>query len=155
MIAYEDLTVGRVLSLPPYEVTAEEIVEFAAQFDPQPFHLDGESEQAAGVGGLIASGWHTCATAMRMFCDAYLLDSTSQGAPGVGAVRWLEPVRPGDTLSGTSTVREARVSSKRPGLGIVRIDHVVLNQHGRPVLQMDNTGLFLTREAAAARKAAS
>ena len=155
MIAFEDLHVGRTFKLGPVTITADEIVAFASEFDPQDFHLDGASAQAEQVGGLIASGWHTCALAMRMFCDAYLLDSTSQGAPGVGAVRWLEPVRPGDTLSGTSTVREARVSSKRPGLGIVRFDHVVLNQHDRAVLKMDNTGLFLTREAAEAREAAS
>lgn len=147
MIAFEDLKPGTTLSLPPYEVTAEEIVEFAEQFDPQPFHLDGESEQAAGVGGLIASGWHTCAMAMRMFCDGYLLDSTSQGAPGVGAVRWLKPVRPGDVLSGTSTVREARLSRKRPGLGIVHVDHEIVNQRGEAVLVMDNTGMFLSRDA--------
>lgn len=148
MIAYEDLAVGTVLELPTYEVTAAEIVEFAAEFDPQPFHLDAESEQAASVGGLIASGWHTCAMAMRLFCDGYLLDSTSQGAPGVGAVRWLLPVRPGDTLTGTSTVREARLSAKRPGLGIVRFDHEFRNQRGETVMTMDNTGMFLTREAA-------
>ena len=149
MIAFEDLTVGRVLPLGTYEVTAEEIVEFAEQFDPQPFHLDGASEQASQVGGLIASGWHTCSMAMRLFCDAYLLDSTSQGAPGVGSLRWLKPVRPGDRLTGTSTVREARLSAKRPRLGIVVIDTEIVNGAGEPVLRMDNTGMFGTREAAA------
>ena len=149
MIAYEDLAVGTVLDLPAYTVTAAEIIEFASEFDPQPFHLDGESEQATSVNGLIASGWHTCAMAMRMFCDGYLLRSTSQGAPAVGSVRWLRPVRPGDTLSGTSTVREARLSAKRPTLGIVRVEHDIRNQHGEAVLAMDNTGMFLTRGAAA------
>lgn len=149
MIAFEDLTPGTVLELPSYRVTAEEIIEFASQFDPQPFHLDGDSAQAESVGGLIASGWHTCAMAMRMFCDGYLLDSTSQGAPGCGAVRWLRPVRPGDVLSGTSTIRSARLSAKRPTLGIVEVDHEIRNQDGDLVLTMDNTGMFLTREDAA------
>lgn len=144
MIAFEDLTVGRTFALGPVTVTAEEIVAFAGEFDPQDFHLDGESAQAAQVGGLIASGWHTCALAMRMFCDAYLLDSTSQGAPGVGAVRWLAPVRPGDVLSGTSTVSEARLSRSRSNLGIVRFDHEV-TVGATTVLRMDNTGLFGTR----------
>ena len=151
MIAFEDLTPGRVIELPSYDVTAEEIVAFASEFDPQPFHLDGASEQAEGVGGLIASGWHTCSIAMRMFCDGYLLHSTSQGAPGVGAVRWLRPVRPGDRLSGTTTVRSARLSRSRPGLGFVQVDHELRNQHDETVLKMDNTGMFLTRAAWAAR----
>lgn len=146
MIAFEDLPVGRTFALGPVTVTVEEIVAFAGQFDPQDFHLDGDSAQARAVGGLIASGWHSCAIAMRMFCDAYLLDSTSQGAPGVGAVRWLAPVRPGDVLRGTSTVREARLSRSRPGLGIVGFDHE-LTVEDRPVLRMDNTGLFGTRAA--------
>ena len=144
MIAFEDLYVGRSFALGPVTVAADEIVAFAATFDPQDFHLDGGSAQAELVGGLIASGWHTCALAMRMMCDGYLLASTSQGAPGVGAVRWLAPVRPGDVLTGTSTVREARRSRSRPGLGIVRFDHEIL-ANGEPVMAMDNTGMFGTR----------
>lgn len=144
MIAFEDLAVGRTFALGPVTVTEEEIVAFASEFDPQDFHLDGESAQAEGVGGLIASGWHTCSLAMRMFCDAYLLDSTSQGAPGVETVRWLAPVRPGDVLTGTSTVAEARLSRSRPKLGIVRFEHEIRTGE-TVVLRMDNTGMFGTR----------
>ena len=142
MITFHDLPVGTVLDLPPRALEADEIVTFAREFDPQDFHLDGESAQAEAVGGLIASGWHTCAMVMRMFCDGYLLRSTSQGAPEVEEVRWLIPVRPGDVLSGTSTVRSARVSRSRPDLGLVVFDHEIRNQHGEPVLRMSNTGMF-------------
>lgn len=144
MITFDDLHVGRTFALGPYEVTAEEIVAFASEFDPQPFHLDGTSEQARGVGGLIASGWHTCSMAMRMMCDAYLLDSASQGAPGVENVRWLAPVRPGDVLTGTSTVTSARRSKSRPNIGIVVFDHE-LCAGDNVVLTMRNTGMMKVR----------
>ena len=133
---------GTELALGPYVVSAEEIVGFARDFDPQPFHLDGDSEQARLTGGLIASGWHTCAIAMRMFCDAYLLDSGSLGAPGVDEVRWVRPVRPGDTLSGTSRVTEARPMRSREGVGIVHLDHEIKNGAGEVVCTMKNVGMM-------------
>lgn len=144
--AYEDLQVGAVIDLGSKVVTAEEIIEFASEFDPQPMHLDEEAGKATLLGGLAASGWHTCAMFMRMMCDAFLLDSTSQGAPGVAYVRWKKPVLPGDVLAGRSTVMSARRSNSKPGLGFVTVRHEVFNQRGESVLELENTGMFLTRE---------
>lgn len=148
--AYEDFVEGAVLDLGVRSVTAAEIVEFASQFDPQPMHLDEEAGRASMLGGLAASGWHTCAMFMRMMCDAFVLDSTSQGAPGVDYAKWKKPVLAGDTLTGRSTVVSKRLSAKRPGLGFVSCRHEIFNQKGEVVMEMANTGMFLTREGAAA-----
>ena len=150
MRAYEDFTEGLEIPLGPYEVTKDEVIEFAEEFDPQPFHLDEEAARASMLGGLSASGWHTCSMMMRMMADGYLLDSTSQGSPGVDFVKWLKPVRPGDMLSGTATVLSARLSSKRPTLGIARLGTAIRNQKGETVLECEYTLLLLTREAVAA-----
>ena len=142
MLTYEDFQEGRVFDFPPYLVTAEEIKEFAAEFDPQPFHLDENSEQAHQIGGLIASGWHTSAIQMRMICDGYLLSSSSQGSPGLDQVRWLNVVRPGDTLTGTAEVIRRRVSKSRPSLGIVSFVYTMTNQRGEDVMATKGGGLF-------------
>lgn len=145
--AYEDFKVGASLLLGSKLVTAEEIVEFASEFDPQPMHLDEEAGKASILGGLSASGWHTCAMFMRMICDAYLLDSTSQGAPGVDHVKWRKPVLAGDTLTGRSTVTARRLSQSRPALGFVTFRFELFNQNGETVFDMQNTGMFLRRAA--------
>ena len=145
--AYEDFEVGASIPLGSKLVTAEEIVEFAREFDPQPMHLDEEAGRASILGGLSASGWHTCAIFMRMICDAYLLDSTSQGAPGVDHVKWRKPVLAGDTLTGRSTVTARRLSQSRPALGFVTFRFELFNQNGETVFDMQNTGMFLRRAA--------
>lgn len=145
--AYEDLTEGAEIELGPYHVTAEEIIEFAREFDPQPFHLDEAAGKASILGGLAASGWHTTAMFMRMLCDAFLLDSTSQGAPGVEFGRWKRPVLAGDTLTGKSTVIERRVSRSKPDLGFVTTRHAIVNQRGELVAEFQNVGMFSLREA--------
>ena len=147
--AFEDFEVGQELKLGSKTVTAEEIIEFASEFDAQPMHLDEEAGKASILGGLSASGWHTCCIFMRMMCDAFLLDSTSQGAPGVDYARWKKPVLAGDTLTGKTVVEDLRVSASRPGLGFVTCRHELVNQRGEIVLELKNTGMFLTREAAA------
>lgn len=147
--AFEDFTAGMEIDLGSKTVTAEEIVEFASEFDAQPMHLDEEAGKASMLGGLAASGWHTCCILMRMMCDAYVLNSTSQGAPGVDQVRWRKPVLAGDTLSGTTVIESARASTSRPGMGFVTCRHTLVNQHGETVLEMRHSGMFLTREAAA------
>ena len=146
--AFEDFEEGAVLQLGTKTVSAEEIVDFASQFDMQPMHLDEEAGRAGILGGLSASGWHTCGVFMRLMCDGFLLDSTSQGAPGVEYARWKRPVIAGDTLSGTSTVVAKRASASRPGLGFVTCRHELTNQRGEVVMELQNTGMFLTREAA-------
>lgn len=149
MRAFEDFTEGLELPLGQYAVTREEVVAFAREFDPLPFHLDDGPAENSMLGGLSASGWHTCAMLMRMMADAYLLASTSQGSPGVDFVRWLRPVRPGDTLTGASQVLSARLSGKRPTLGIAKIGTHLVNDRNEEVLQCEYTLLLLTREGAA------
>lgn len=148
--AFEDFEIGATLELGSKTVTAEEIIGFASEFDPQPMHLDAEAGKASILGGLAASGWHSCCIFMRMMCDAYLLDSTSQGAPGVEYVRWKKPVLAGDTLTGTSTVTAKRESRSRPELGFVTCRHQLSNQRGEIVVELENTGMFLKRAGAAA-----
>jgi len=150
VLTYEDFPVGKVLPMGPKTVTEAEMIVFSEKYDPQPFHTDPESEMAAEVGGLIASGWHTCGIMMRMICDAYLLDSASMGAPGLDEVRWLLPVRPGDTMTGTTTVLDRRVSTSRPTLGLLTLQYELKNQKGETVMLTKGTGMMATKEGAAA-----
>lgn len=143
--AFEDFQEGMEIDLGSKDVTADEIIEFAAQFDPQPMHLDETAGKASILGGLAASGWHTCAMYMRLFCDGLLLDSTSQGAPGIDYVKWLKPVLAGDTLRARLTVLSARSSAKRPHLGLVEVRAFMTNQRGEQVFEVQNTGMFLKR----------
>ena len=116
---WEDQTVDSVRDLGSITPTAEEIIAFATQFDPQPFHIDAEAAKSSVFGGLCASGWHTCSMAMRLMVDNFLSQSSSQGSPGLENIRWLKPVFPGDTLRLESRVLERRLMSKRPNLGLV------------------------------------
>lgn len=147
--AFEDFEEGGTIRLGSKTVTAAEIIEFASEFDAQPMHLDEEAGKASILGGLAASGWHTCCMFMRMMCDGFLLDSTSQGSPGLDYVRWKKPVLAGDTLTGHSRTIAKRASKSRPGLGFVTVQSELVNQRGEIVLELQNTGMFLTREAAA------
>ncbi len=140
MLTYDDFPPGRMFALGPKHVTAQDIVAFAEKYDPQPFHLDADSHHAKQVGGLIASGWHTCGLLMRMMCDSFLLETASQGSGGLQAVRWLAPVRPGDTLSGEAKVITRRVSKSRPNLGVVDWEYRLDNQAGDTVLTSRGSG---------------
>ena len=111
--AYEDFVEGATFALGTKVVTAEEIIEFASEFDAQPMHLDEAAGKASILGGLSASGWHTCAMFMRLICDGFLLDSTSQGSPGIDYAKWKKPVLAGDTLTGKSTVISASARRSR------------------------------------------
>lgn len=143
--AYEDFEVGASIPLGSKHVTAEEIVDFASEFDAQPMHLDEEAGKTSILGGLSASGWHSCAMLMRMICDAFLLDSTCQGAPGVDFAKWKRPVLAGDTLGGQSVITAKRLSQSRPKLGFVTFRYELFNQNGEAVLEMQNTAMFLRR----------
>ncbi|HVC88739.1 MAG TPA: MaoC family dehydratase [Gaiellaceae bacterium] len=142
---WEDFRVGEVVEVGEVAVTAEEIVEFASRFDPQPFHIDPEAAKQSPYGGLIASGWHTTALFMGMFVRAVLIGSASLGSPGVEEIRWTAPVRPGDTLSGRSTVTDVQPSSKDPGRGTVFTTNEVFNQDGVLVLTLKARGFFARR----------
>jgi acyl dehydratase len=146
---WEDFPTGSTRDFGPMAVTREATIAFAALWDPQPFHLDDAAAEASLFGRLSASGWHTCAMAMRMMCDAYLLDTASLGSPGLDSLKWLKPVHPGDTLSGRLTVLEARPMNSKPHVGLVRSQWQVFNQLGEPVLEMEGWGMFRRREVAA------
>ena len=144
---WEDLPVGSVREFGAMPVTREAVLAFAAQFDPQPFHLEDTAAEAGLFGRLSASGWHTCAMAMRMMCDGYLLESSSLGSPGMDSLRWTRPVHPGDTLSMRLTTLEARPMASRPTVGLVLSKSEVLNQHREVVLTMQGWGMFGRRNA--------
>lgn len=144
---FDDFVVGETIELGSVEVTEEAILEFAREFDPQPFHVDPEAARETPFGGLIASGWHTCALYMRLLCDGMIADSSSQGSSGMEELRWLVPVRPGDTLTARYTVLDLRRSSTKPHRGTVTFSSEMLNQHGDVVLRMVGRGQYGTRDA--------
>jgi acyl dehydratase len=144
-IWWEDLEVGQVIDLGSLSPTAEEIVAFATQFDPQPFHLSEEGGKASVFGGLCASGWHTCSLAMRLMVTNFLHQTSSLGSPGLENIRWLKPVFPNDTLSLRQTVLEKRPMSKRPDVGLLRTQWEMSNQRSEHVLRMEGYGMFRRR----------
>ena len=146
---FEDFPVGRTLEMGPLQVKADDIVRFARQFDPQPFHLDEEAGRKSLFGGLSASGWHTAAMSMRLIFDGFLKDSASQGSPGIPKLRWTKPVRPGEELRLNATVSEAKPSASKPDRGFVAIDYELRNEAGEVKLQMTATHILLRRPAAA------
>ena len=145
--AYEDFAVGQSFALATRKVTAEEIVTFASEFDPQPMHLSEEAGKASILGGLAASGWHTASLFMRMMFDGWLSRSTSEGSPGIDLMEWKKPVLAGDILSGRSTVLEARPLRSRPGIGLVKFLHEVQNQRGDVVMRGENPIMMRMRQA--------
>jgi acyl dehydratase len=132
---------------PTEPVTSAAIVEFARQFDPQAFHTDEAAAGRSSFGGLVASGWHTCGLAMRLYVDGVLRRTASLGSPGVEKVRWTRPVRPGDVLRLRVEVLEARASESKPHLGLVRSLWRMTNQAGEIVLEMEGWGMFRRRGA--------
>ncbi|HBF30750.1 MaoC family dehydratase [Rhizobium sp.] len=142
---FEDFDIGQQFPLGPITITAEEIIEFATEFDPQPMHLSEEAGAASLLGGLAASGWHTSALLMRMMIDAYVLKCYGEGAPGIEFVEWKKPVMAGDTLSGHTTVEEMRPLRSRPGIGVVTTRHVLMNQSGDIVLTARNAAMIRMR----------
>lgn len=145
-IWWEDLVVGQTRDLGSLSPTREEIIAFATQFDPQPFHLSEEAGRASVFGGLSASGWHTCALAMRLMVTNFLHETSSLGSPGLESLKWTRPVYPGDVLRLTSTIVEKRPMSRRPDVGLARTLWEMYNQHGEKVLHMDGYGMFRRRE---------
>lgn len=141
----EDFHVGRIFKIGGRRIGREEMLAFATRYDPQAFHLDDERQDRLPYGGIIASGWLTCAIGMRMMCDAFLREAACLGSPGVDHIRWLKPVRPGDTLSLRITVLETKVSQDNPGRGSMRSCCEMFNQSGELVLSMEGWGFFRSR----------
>lgn len=146
---FEDFEPGRVIEVGSRTLNEEEILAFAKQFDPQPFHVDADAAAKSIYGGIIASGWHTCALMMRMMVDGFLSEAASMGSPGVDEIRWLRPVRAGDTLTVTSTVQDARPSASKPDRGVVNTMWEAKNQHGETVATVKGMGMFRRRPAQA------
>jgi acyl dehydratase len=142
---FEDFVPGSVRTSGTVLVTEEEIIEFAKRYDPQVFHTDPDAARDSIYGGLVASGWHTAAMAMRLIVENYLSGVASVGSPGVDEVRWLLPVRPGDRLSVRVTVLEARRSESKPDRGIVRSLVEVLNQDMAVVMSFKGVTMVLCR----------
>jgi acyl dehydratase len=135
-LTFEDFPPGRFGSFGPRHVTREEILSFAAEFDPQPMHLDEEAAKQSLLKGLAASGWHLCSIMMRMMVDGFIGHAASLGSPGVNEVRWLAPLRPGDDLMLDVDVTEARPSRSRPDTGIVTFRCTVRNAVGEVLCEM-------------------
>jgi acyl dehydratase len=145
---YEDFSVGEVVEAGPHLVTAADIMSFAARFDPQPMHLDGSAAQNTVVDGLYASGMHTVCIHMRLLVDGFLRNTRGMGSPGVEEVRYLAPVRAGDSLTLRLEVTNLRASASRPDIGFLRFRSEILNQSGTPVMSMVSTLMFARRDAA-------
>jgi acyl dehydratase len=142
---FDDYVPGASYDCGSVTVSQAEIISFATQFDPQPFHVDPEAAVAGPFGGLIASGWHTSALVMRELVDHYLPAGASLGSPGIDELRWPHPVRPGDTLRVRATVTEARRSASKPDRGIMKTAIEAVNQDGQTVMSAKATNFLLVR----------
>ena len=143
---FEDFEIGRTFVGGPKHVTADEIIAFAAEFDPQPMHLSEEGGKASILGGLAASGWHTNAMMMRLMFDSFLSETAGEGSPGLEYLDWKRPVLAGDQLMLKTTVIAAKVLRSRPGLGMVTFRHEVSNQKGEIVMQTENPAMIRLRQ---------
>ena len=147
---FEDIAVGAKQSFGRYEVTREEVIEFASKYDPQAFHLSDEAAAQTHFGRLSASGWHTCAMTMAMLVENLKKNrQAGLGSPGVDQLRWKRPVYPGDTLRCESEVIEKRRSKSRPEMGLFKSRIQVLNQDDTVVMEMVSNGLVEVRDPSA------
>jgi acyl dehydratase len=150
-LTLEDFKPGHFGSFGPRRVTREEMLAFAAEFDPQPMHLDEEAASRSMLKGLSGSGWHLCSIMMRMMFDGFIGRTASMGSPGVSELRWLAPLRPGDDLMLDVEIVEARVSRSRPGSGIVTVRNTSRNAKGQALCEMVSP-LMVARRAGAAEQ---
>jgi len=139
---FDEFTPGATTESGAYEVSEEEILEFAGKYDPQFFHMDPEAAKKTHFGGLIASGWHTCAIMMRLVVLDIAGGKSGIGSPGIDQIRWLRPVRPGDKIRVKVTVADLRASRSRPERGTVSFDYQVLNQKDETVMTMKGLAMF-------------
>ena len=141
----EDFAVGQTMEFPPRTVSEDEIVAFARDYDPQPFHLDKEAARQSLFGGLCASGWHTAGMMMRMLVDNVIGKYASMGSPGVDQLRWVKPVFPGDTLHLRGEILDVKPSRSKPDRGVVTSRYEMKNQKGETVLTMQAKGMYARR----------
>ena len=147
MIHFEDVAIGAVRETGSKTVTAEEIIEFGIEFDPQYYHVDPERAKDSIFGGLVASGWHIGAMAMRLMVDSFVGNTASVGSPGFDDLRWMKPVRPGDTIRVRSTVLDKAPSQRRPEIGSVRFRTELLNQRDEVVMSLISIAMYRRRPA--------
>ena len=154
---WEDFSPGQIFDCGSRLISREDIVGFAAEFDPQPMHLDEQAARATFPGGLIASGWHSCCVLMRMLSDSLLADTSFMGAPGVEEVRWLAPLRPGERIKARGVVLETRASRNRPELGFVKFRFELIGGADRMLMTLVVYSMFrrLPAQAGAERHAQS
>lgn len=143
----EDFAVGQVMEFPPRTVSEDEIIAFARDYDPQPFHLDKEAAKQSLFGGLCASGWHTAGLMMRMLVDHMIGKYASMGSPGIDQLRWVKPVFPGDTLHLRGEVLDVKFSQSKPDRGVITTRYEMTNQKGETVLTMQGKGMYARRPA--------
>lgn len=147
---YEDIALGETVALGPRKVTKKDIIAFASEFDPFPFHLDEKAAKSSLLGGLAASGWQTGALALRMLVDAFLSKTASMGGLGFSDLKWKKPVMKGDTISGTATIAALRRSKSHPEMAIMTIAIAIENQKGQPVMTLNLSNLIEVRDPDAA-----
>ena len=150
---WEDFTDGLTMEFGPKVVDRDEVIRFATDFDPQPFHLSEEAGKASLFGGLAASGWHTASMVMRMMCDGFLLDSSSLGSPGLEGLKWIKPVMVGDELRARMIVLGSRAMKSKPHVGLVNTRWEAVNQRDEVVMTIESWAMFRRREPAAPEQA--
>lgn len=148
---FEDLRLDSAMTYGAYHVTADEIRSFASEYDPQPMHLDDAFARKSLLGGLAASGWHTCSMMMRIIIDGFLYNAAAMGAGGVDEVRWLKPVRPGDVLHVRHVITGMRASQTKPDRGFVNFQFQLMNQNNEVVMEQRNGIMFERRTQAPAQ----
>jgi acyl dehydratase len=144
---FEDFAEGEVFEFGDRLITADEIIGFAEQYDPQPFHTDPVAALDSSFGGLVASGWMTGAVMMRMMCDHFIAPAAAMGSPGLDQLRWLKPVRPGDRLRARVTVLALHPSRSKPDRGVLTLRQEALNQAGDVVMSIESRALMRRRPA--------
>ncbi len=142
---YDDVEVGETRTAGSYTVTQEEIVEFARQYDPQPFHVDPEAAADSMFGTLIASGWHTGAITMRLLVTEIFGPEGSMGSPGMESLRWPNPLLPGETVEIEITVNDKRPLESTAGMGLVETSTTTRTDDGKVVMEMEST-VFVARD---------
>jgi acyl dehydratase len=143
----EDFEPGEVIEVGSHTFTKDEIVEFATRYDPQPFHVDEEAARKSHWGGLIASGWHTIGVLMRLTVETYIARAASLGSPGIDEIRFLRPVRPGDTIRGRTTILEVVPSRSKADRGHMLARTEGFNQQGELVISFVGRGIYFRRPA--------
>ena len=142
LIYYEDLEIGQKIKLGSISISKNEIISFAEKFDPQPFHTNEIKAKESIFGGLCASGWHTCSLFMRILYDGFLINSAALGSPGMDAIRWLQPLRPGETITGIGEVIKKTPSKSRPEIGSLIINYEVFNKNNELIMTLIGISIF-------------